>query len=52
MIQSLSYHEFLNHICELQHFCNKDGVHDIERAINYLYGEFINGNITKVNYEK
>jgi hypothetical protein len=52
MLQSMSYVEFINHICKLQHFYLKDNVNDVDRAINYLYGEFINGNIIKVNYEK
>jgi ribosome biogenesis GTPase A len=49
-VDGLTYNEFINHLCKIYNFAI-NGVNDINRAVEFIYGEFLNGKITKVNYD-
>ncbi len=50
--QKLTFNDFLNHICKQYKFIKSDNQIDSARALDYLYGIFMNGEICKVDYEK
>lgn len=46
----LSFNEFIEHVCEIKRFKLKNNENDLNRLFVYLYSEFTNGSITKINY--
>jgi ribosome biogenesis GTPase A len=49
-IGNLPYNEFINSVCKRYNF-SQNGINDINRALDFLYNDMINGKIAKVNYE-
>jgi ribosome biogenesis GTPase A len=49
-IANSSYNDFINLICKRYNF-SQNGINDVNRALDFLYNDMINGKIAKVNYE-
>jgi ribosome biogenesis GTPase A len=48
----ISFHEFIDWICQTKKFLLTDNRSDIERAIVYVFNEIKNGKGLRINYEK
>jgi ribosome biogenesis GTPase A len=49
---AISYEDFLTQVGTSFHFVTKNNKLDNEKIINFLYTEFTNGKVGRVNYEK